>query len=145
MKTSDLIGAPLNYWVAMAGEEWNHFDTSDTMTLDPSYKGVRLVTYGDGTQDAILVPSNPMRQGARVFQPSTDWAQGGPIIDRERIQLKGDHNQWRSPSWLWTAWPDVVGAGVKANGRSDASPLIAAMRAFVASVYGDNVPDEVSA
>jgi hypothetical protein len=143
MKVSELTGALLNYWAAMAGEEWKHVDTSNTLTLDPSYKGVRLVTYGDGRQAAILVPNNPMRQDPREFDPAADWAQGGPIIERAHIQLKGDHNQWRLPSWRWTAWPDVAGTGPKANGRSDDSPLVAAMRAHVASKYGDAVPDEV--
>lgn len=114
MKTADLTGALLDYWVAKAnGPEWG------AAIID----GVCRLTLGG------------------VFAPSTDWAQGGPIIEREHIQLKGDKNQWRFPSWLWTAWPDVAGTGQKANGRSHESLLVAAMRAFVASKYGDEVPD----
>src|SRR3990172_7461511 len=110
----------------MAGEEWKHFDTSDTMTLDPSYKGVRLVTYGDGTQDAILVPSNPMRQGARVFQPSTDWAQGGPLIKSYGIDLTTEGRG------LIFASIDPQGIGYdEASSAYGPNHLIAACRAIV--------------
>jgi hypothetical protein len=139
MKTAELTGALLNYWVALAGEEWKHVDTSDTMTLDPSYKGVRLVAYSDGSQAAILQPNNPFRQDPREFSPSTDWAQGGPIIERNCVGLYGPAGARRE----WEAFlrPDSNKQElVEATGST---PLIAAMRAFVASRFGDKVPDEV--
>ena len=60
------------------------------------------------------------------WQPSTNWAQGGPIIERERIELEHD-------GFIW--W-----ARIKADDDFDgASPLIAAMRCYVASKLGDTV------
>jgi hypothetical protein len=57
---------------------------------------------------------------------STDWAQAGPIIERERICLidqGGDY--WQA---LW-GWKEAFGS----------TPLIAAMRCYVASKLGDEV------
>ena len=68
-----------------------------------------------------------------VFQYSTDWAQGGPIIERERIDVYGfDGEQW----------------GAEDNLRArqyGETPLIAAMRCYVASKLGENIdiPDEL--
>ena len=64
---------------------------------------------------------------------STNWAQGGPIIEREGIQLArlGD---------VWEAWVDADGVFCQGS-----TPLIAAMRCYVASVMGDevDVPEEL--
>lgn len=73
-----------------------------------------------------------------LFEPSTDWAQGGPIIERERIDL-----MWQMggrPYWLAETQPDH-------NDQSEegSTPLIAAMRCYVASKLGDEVeiPEEL--
>jgi hypothetical protein len=70
------------------------------------------------------------------YKPSTLWAQGGPIIEREGIEIhKGnplyfpqgnEHGDYYEPLWL---------AG-KQHGQT---PLIAAMRCYVASKLGDEV------
>lgn len=65
---------------------------------------------------------------------STNWAQGGPIVERERIQLRPERGtEWRAYSGL--LGPDMTGA----------TPLIAAMRCFCASKLGDEieVPEEL--
>ena len=56
---------------------------------------------------------------------STDWAQAGPIIERESIQLTPDksHNMWR-------AFMTNEGVGCEYWGPT---PLVAAMRCYVAS------------
>lgn len=59
---------------------------------------------------------------------STDWSYGGPIIERERISLKGDKDGG------WYAYFDHLDATASGN-----SPLVAAMRAFVASKFGETV------
>ncbi|WP_159711527.1 phage protein NinX family protein [Geminicoccus flavidas] len=64
---------------------------------------------------------------------SSDWSDGGPIIERERIGLNMHHGEWGA--WAtYSAYesndPDQVGP----------TPLIAAMRAFVASKFGETVP-----
>jgi len=69
---------------------------------------------------------------------STDWAQGGPIIERERITIDArEHGQ------LWLAHSRLVGQ----DGITGPTPLMAAMRCYVASKLGDeiDVPQELLA
>lgn len=65
---------------------------------------------------------------------STDWAQGGPIIDREKIGGYWDPGN--------NEWTQVIGDGRFAE--AGPTKLIAAMRCYVASKMGDEVevPDE---
>ncbi|WP_175787470.1 phage protein NinX family protein [Burkholderia anthina] len=64
---------------------------------------------------------------------STEWAYGGPIIEREKIAtlpcFENGRFYWRA------AHPYYVNASV------GDTPLIAAMRAYVASKFGNEVPD----
>jgi len=71
------------------------------------------------------------------FKPSTDWAFGGPIIEREGINII------QSGSWLAEMDADHSGAVISAEGPT---PLIAAMRCYVASKLGDEVeiPEELT-
>jgi hypothetical protein len=109
MKVSELTGAELDYWVAKAeelplSEEWN-------------CSGSDGVLIGTGQGDL------------EQFAPSTNWAHGGPIIERERIETRPESNGfWRSFSW----------GGADTSG---ASPLEAAMRAYVVSKFGEEVED----
>lgn len=59
---------------------------------------------------------------------STDWAQGGPIIEREEIKLT-------PPLSGESKWFAACGNGDVAG----PTPLIAAMRCFVASKLGDEI------
>lgn len=64
---------------------------------------------------------------------STDWAQGGPIIERERINLrlhKDTDKEVSAFNWVNHA---------PANRMRGSTPLIAAMRCYVASKLGDEV------
>ena len=66
---------------------------------------------------------------------SSKWSQGGPIIEQEWIELGAYHDQWRA-----------VFHGEDGSIYQDGpTPLIAAMRCFVASRLGDEVdiPDEL--
>jgi hypothetical protein len=67
------------------------------------------------------------------YSPSTDWSQGGPIIEREGIAL-----------YLYggSEWNAHVG-GRESVGPT---PLIAAMRCYVASKLGDEIeiPEEIA-
>jgi hypothetical protein len=78
------------------------------------------------------------------YTPSTDWAQGGPIIEREKLcitaSVEGD----------WTAFcvSDEMDMQWICRGPT---PLVAAMRCYVASKFGDDlvlfkveVPDELA-
>jgi hypothetical protein len=64
-----------------------------------------------------------------VFEPATNWAQAGPIIEREGIDVLThvDHG--------WTAG---CGNNMGRYGNGP-TPLIAAMRCYVASKLGDEV------
>jgi len=64
------------------------------------------------------------------LQYSTNWAQGGPILERERMMIEPYNDQWRAHKF--TDEPPFV----RAFGPT---PLIAAMRCYVASILGDEV------
>ena len=70
--------------------------------------------------------------------PSIDWAQGGPIIEREGIQIQKHLSGW-------VALPEGAEFSEE-NYQEGETPLIAAMRCFVASKLGEeiNIPEEVS-
>lgn len=98
----------------------------------------------------------------RVFSPSTDWCEAGPIIERanitiiraydeEEVDAKGFCTEKRIPQWFaecgsWIGNPTstsyegehmaptfMVG---EAGGHYGTTPLIAAMRSFVAFKLG---------
>lgn len=79
--------------------------------------------------------------GYYIYKPSGNWAQGGPIIERERIQLR-DHIDLRLH---WTASLHVMnsnwaGKMVSSTVFEDGPTLlVAAMRCYVASKLGDEV------
>jgi hypothetical protein len=70
---------------------------------------------------------------------STDWAQGGPIIEREQITIGADGEGWCAGKPWDTDWM----SGFVHRGDT---PLIAAMRCYVASKLGDTVevPEELA-
>ena len=72
--------------------------------------------------------------GNHYWQPSTDWAQGGLIIEREKIAIDWDHDCWNASTDSHPAY------------YSAETPLVAAMRCYVASKLGDEVevPDELA-
>jgi hypothetical protein len=113
IKTANLIGAQLDWAVA---------------------KCEGYVAHGEVRADKrrVLIPHPD--GGGQPFRPSTDWAQGGPIIEREKIDL------------------DFYKTDCEASMRGDAffkstgpTPLIAAMRCYVSSRLGYEVevPDEL--
>jgi len=72
---------------------------------------------------------------AKYVHPSTDWSQGGPIIEREMLTVGPAKHQ----GFMAWAWP-------KQEGFWGDTPLIAAMRCFVASKLGTEVeiPEELT-
>lgn len=102
--------------------------------------------------------------GFTLFEPSTDWAQGGPIIEREKItvlcaegayssKLRGYKTYWiaerghQRASEVYGSQGDNWGTSFQiANDEmTGPTPLIAAMRCYVASELGDKseVPKEL--
>jgi len=130
MKVSELEGAELDYWVGMAHGEFNRKDTN-TWPLKRTDLGYVL--------KAHVIDQNGKGISCREYKPSSDWSRGGPIIQREKIGTYSKYsNYWKDTEWV---------AGVKFNPTASAvefykgpTPLIAAMRAFVAAKYGEEVP-----
>lgn len=77
------------------------------------------------------------------FCYSTNWAQGGPIIEREGISIK--ENLPSMPDNRWNAFPSRSAKGAGGKWGAGPTPLIAAMRCYVASKLGDEVeiPEEL--
>ena len=108
MKTSELTGAALDWAVEIASggyPQWN-------------------------TEWEMFYAAN----GAEMHY-STDWAQGGPIIEREHIETS------RGGAYAEHFWK----ATRNLNTAFGTTPLVAAMRCFVASKLGDTVdiPEEL--
>lgn len=117
IKTSELIGRPLDYAVAIAMDGTDlRFDMVET-------RWIKI----DG-KDRVLFNG---------WSPSTDWAQGGPIIEKEIIEIYPMFN----PKY-WSAR-----VATKSDWVDGPTPLIAAMRCYVASKLGEKVdiPDELVA
>jgi hypothetical protein len=67
-----------------------------------------------------------------LYAPTIDWSQGGPIIEREEISVD-------CMGLAWTAdISDSVGVYIE-HTESGPTPLIAAMRCYVASKLGDTI------
>ena len=69
------------------------------------------------------------------YKPSTYWAQGGPIIEREGVLLEPQSDHWDA----------TLDNGDYVFWRFGPTPLIAAMRCYVANKLGEEVeiPEEV--
>lgn len=120
VKTSELIGEALNYAVAII--EYG----SKKVYINPDIrrKGIWVIPQKNG--------------GKNHFHPSKSWGQGGAIIERDFISLinaVGDD--------VWSAYP--IADDPVAHRKSGPTPLIAAMRCYVAGKLGDEVeiPEEL--
>ena len=100
MKTAELEGALLDYWVERAA----------------------------GPAPTIVFGGACGTNGSSRYSPSTNWAQGGPLIEREMLEIRNE---------VWGGF-NAMGNGCYGDGPSI---LIAAMRCIVASKYGEEVPD----
>lgn len=122
---SELAGADLALWVARAEG------------LDVRKQGmdswIWIGGYPNGVANYITGRFAPR------YAPHEDWAQGGPLIEKHKISIKycsGSVKLWQAE----TGFELHVSHGQVAFGPTS---LIAAMRALVASVYRETVPDEV--
>jgi hypothetical protein len=110
MKTSELQGAALDWAVAKC----------------EGYFDIDMASVHEGVTDVFYFPR---------WQPSTDWAQGGPIIEREKINL----------GWVLCDGQEFWTATMYLAESEGPTPLVAAMRCYVASKMGDEVelPEEL--
>jgi len=101
VKTSELSGAQLDWAVAQIEGLWDELDF-----------------------EALPLEFRPN------IKYSTDWAQGGPIIQSERITLDviDCGETWIAQDY-WKEFPEV----------EDSTPLVAAMRCYVFSELGEEV------
>ena len=86
--------------------------------------------------------------GGAAYSPSTDWSQGGPIIEREGIAIAPYEHGIGEPS-MWVAWVEerqhqatfdsYFERGIFDDNSRGHTPLIAAMRAYVCSKLGEEV------
>ena len=79
------------------------------------------------------------------WKPSTDWAQGGPIIEREGISLTSYLDE-KDPYWIGSVECQYRDFNAIAYYEEcGPTPLIAAMRCYVASKLGDSldIPEEL--
>ena len=108
IKTNQLTGAALDWAVAKC----------EGVTVLPKMRGGCYATLNKG--ETVLLCY------------STDWAQGGPIIEREKITLESTGEDWMA----------YIRHDKEFFGPT---PLIAAMRCYVASKLGDEVeiPEEL--
>jgi hypothetical protein len=68
---------------------------------------------------------------------SSDWAEAGPIIEREEIGIS--RNAPCSQGREWEARPSITAKGAGGKWGYGPAPLIAAMRCYVASKLGDEI------
>jgi hypothetical protein len=109
MKTSELTGATLDWAVAKC-------------------EGWETVTAKDNTGEHLWLMKGDKDMNPKHCRYSTNWAQGGPIIEREKIQIKENgHGHWFAKKFIKDGW--VRGT----------TPLIAAMRCYVLSKLGADV------
>jgi hypothetical protein len=75
-----------------------------------------------------------------LYSPSSDWAQGGPIIEREGIEVSVSRRHKRGHIEEWTACNESVDdQNWDAYIQTGETPLVAAMRCYVASRLGAQI------
>lgn len=125
IKTSELIGPALNWAVAKCEHNNKRYKYGEPC-FDPNTRRI-YETQG-------------LQQIGVCFSPITNWSQGGPIIEEEKLDAfwNPDVEWWSVAGWDDRSKREVV---MRHN-----SYLIAAMRCYVASKLGDvvDVPEELA-
>ena len=116
VKTSKLNGAALDWAVAEC-------------------EGVEVEYVDDGITRCLL------QKPSGRYAPTTDWSQGGKIINREWISIEC----WPNESDEDDRWVATRHEQPCVSEERGETPLIAAMRCYVASKLGDEVeiPEEL--
>jgi len=117
VKVGDLSGAALDWAVAQVEKVQTTYRYGRELVADHDRSGIKLI-----------LSIRP------IYSPSTDWSQGGPLIDKYFIEF-----EWITDLSLRAELPACGSFG---HGRTH---LIAACRAIVASVLGPvvSVPKEL--
>lgn len=125
MKTSELTGPGLDYWVAKARGWYLQANIA-------WYTGAK---WNQGNCTKSLISKDD-------YQPSIKWSQCGPLIETHKISLQYDPINVDSELHVidippWYALMVVNTSLFDARGET---PLIAACRCLVSSKYGEEVP-----
>ena len=132
IKTSELTGAALDWAVAKCEDVAVELHTVEMI------KARRLRSLTEDEASSLPAPKPYLViPGTGQAQYSTDWSQGGPIIEREGLLIRPQPGKE-----AWDSWKHGADNPCYTVGRT---PLIAAMRCYVASKLGDEVevPDEL--
>jgi hypothetical protein len=111
---------------------------------------IKTETLTGAALDWAVAKSRGMVQGqialdgvmSGYYTPSTNWSQGGPIIERESIALRPHEHDVQK----WSAEQPLSRTSLRLSSFSTgATPLIAAMRCYVASKLGPeiDIPEEL--
>ena len=127
MKTSELQGAALDWAVA----------SIEKLPMD-----LLVWEYGlPVVKRTLLGHTDTLR-----CEFSTNWSQGGPIIEREGIAIDCERSDECIEGWIAALiHEDKKYDGIMRTEGNGPTPLIAAMRCYVASKLGDEVtiPEEL--
>lgn len=98
--------------------------------------------YNEDGVPYIELDSSHMSRRFGPYKPSIDWEQGGPIIEREKLELRCNDYEWQAFCFGFPVSRAHSGTRTWAAGPT---PLIAAMRCYVASKLGDeiDIPEEL--
>lgn len=145
IKTADLIGPALRYAVAVCEglnvgiltveEQWERFiegalpedlekHAEYYAAIKVGFKTELCKVHGDGYKSTL---------DARAWRFDEDWSVGGPIIEREKVEI--------GPTFSGTTWAACypnkpTSKQCLANGPT---PLIASMRCFCCAKLGDEI------
>ena len=88
---------------------------------------------------------NPRPAQGDRYSPSTDWAQGGPILGRELTSVFLVSDQENEQKWSARKAKYLPDVGAKVFERCGPTALIAICRCYVTSKLGDTVdiPEEL--
>lgn len=131
IKTSELTGPALDWAVAKCEGRVPKIEATVSYPNNRHYKVYVDVRY-DSNGNECPVP----------YSPSTNWSQGGPIIDREDITWSMNMSPEHGDETRFCAFSYRAGSSKAQNGPTK---LIAAMRCYCASRLGDevDVPEEL--
>ena len=129
VKTADLIGPALDWAVVKADGRCLH-------------ERIRIVRYNDDSdhicedcgKDTYMEPSR------YSWKPSTDWSQGGPLIEKYAVKIE------HFPSETIASKANArIAMHSTAYWQSGPAPLVALCRAIVAANLGElvSVPEEL--
>ena len=123
--------------------------TQDLTGIQLDWAVAKCLNWKDYNEDGvpyIELDSSHMSRRFGPYKPSTNWEQAGSIIEQVKITISPNDDKNSMKQKLWVAYRIVTlfEDGFDHEYQYGPTPLIAAMRCFVASRIGDEVdiPEE---